>query len=194
VIFFLPPILLANGYCICFETLFNYIFRMLNNLSRPGPTRECFTLAACRPLMANGRLGLHSQDKIHFQFNMDYFRWIKCTVQAWVRLGFWLIPSHSNERNMIFLNTIPSQSPLFQTKKKHFPLFQQKLPFADQTRLVMNEIEWNILFNLCNHINLIQSHLYWWNINKSCSKTKEQTCEIQLNFCKIRVLMRTSKI
>jgi len=159
VIFFLPPILLANGYCICFETLFNYIFRMLNNLSRPGPTRECFTLAACHPLMANGRLGLHSQDKIHFQFNMDYFRWIKCTVQAWARLGFWVIPSHSNERNMIFLNTIPSQSPLAQSKKNISHFFNKN--YHSLTRLDWWWIRLNEIYYSISVITLISFNLIY---------------------------------
>ncbi len=72
-------------------------------------------------------------------------------------------------------------------------LFNQKilLPLIDQTGLVVNEIERDLSFNL---INIIKSYLYWWNINKSHSKTKQQTHEIPLNLCKIQVLMRTNKL
>ncbi len=84
-------------------------------------------------------------------------------------------------------------------KRILFRLIQQKIPFDDRTRSVVNANEWELSFNLVNLnnldlIGLIKSSLNWWNINKSHSKTKKQTHKIQLNFCKIQVLMKTNKI
>ena len=49
--------------------------------------------------------------------------------------------------------------------------------------------ERDLSFNLIYPINLIKSRLYWWNINKTHSKTKDQTHGIQLNSAKMQVLM-----
>jgi hypothetical protein len=55
--------------------------------------------------------------------------------------------------------TVPGQSCPIQPKKTPFPLVQQKLWFDDWTGLVVNKIERDILINLVNLINLIQSYL-----------------------------------
>ncbi len=88
---------------------------------------------------------------------------------AWGRLSFWLILCSIQMNGM----------GLF---KIQFPVslipFNQKILFDDWARLLVNINEWDLLFNL---ISLIKYYLYWWNINKSCTKTKEQAHQILLN-------------
>ncbi len=127
-----------------------------------------------------------SQDDHHLR--LLYFL-VQTTNQAWARFGFWLIQFCSNEQKRIFLNPAPSQShPVL--SKNNIPIHWTKntVRWLEQTG---GEQKLYILFNL---INLVKSHLYWWNINKPHSKTKEQTHEIQLNFCEIQVLTRSYEI
>ncbi len=94
-----------------------------------------------------------------------------------------------------FKNIIPGQSHPVQSNKYCSCLFNKKyycsMLRTDWWCMRMNEIYCSISFNL---VYLIKSHLYWCNINKSCSKNKKQTHKIQLNLCKIQVLMRTNEM
>ncbi len=103
------------------------------------------------------------------------FRWMECE--------FWKIPFP--------VNLIPFN------QKNTVPVHSIKILFDDRTRSVMKEIYHSLSFIsliLFNLIYLVKSCLYWWNINKTHSKTKEQMQEIQINSAKIQVLMRTNEI
>ncbi len=150
-------------------------------MSRTGayfkyPTANADSLSTCKQIRDLEKLGnRHERD--------------------WV---FWQIPSCSNELNWNF-EKYRSWSISSCPAKKNIPLLfiQQKILFDDQTGSVVKEIYHSILFIpliLFNLAYLIESCLYWWNISKTHSKTKEQTHQIHLNSAKIQVLMRTNKI
>ena len=125
-----------------------------------------------------------------------------------VRLFIHSLMTHMNEIGFLtcpaLVNLIPFNLILFSLKNT-IPIYWTKITihctknycsmtWLDQWWARLNEIYCSILLISFNFVYIVKSYLFWWSINKSCSKTKEQTHEIQLNFCKIQVLMRTKKI